>query len=1129
MRNSVGTARIHFCATARKVIMRTTALMNLTGNLNCDIMKKFKIFAALSAAAFILGACSKDIDPEQAGGLRVPCHFTAYLESSTKTALDANNGTIWKAGDKVAFYTSGTEGAQIKEVASDGRTAEFYVDASEYVNAVYGATVVNNGKRGLKLQDVVKATQDGSFGDAHVSVAHTVNLENPELHFRNITSMLRFKVKSQDVAFVRVYSRTKAQLGGDVQVMFDSKTGEPTASFTGENPIYSVKVVTQDKDGYFYVSLLPGTYKGGIEVRCFNGNGSRIASAASKNDFTIAKNKIVDMGELDEHFAPEPVDLSTILGESLTANCYIAPGLGEYKFPVVNMGASSTPVSYDEPFSVDVLWETYGNDTSITPGSVVSDISYGEDYVYITTVHDGSAIVAIRDQQGNILWTWHIWVWEGYDIMQAAQKYHNDAGYMMDRNLGAANATVGDPGSRGFLYQWGRKDPFLGASTLAVSAETVEEKHTLVPMSANTTVAYSVAHPMTFIYASDSGGDWLPQQNDELWGSERAMYDPCPPGWKVPDSDFWYKALGGRTGITKSFDRQKLGIEFAGENNGYALGEGPSIWYPATGYRDASASTSVVSWIQWYGFWWSSGVSGIYGSYFSMLGTENSIQTRVAAKRAGGFNVRCQLDFTPPEVEVQSITLDKQSLSLKRYGFEQLTATVSPSYATHPEVKWETSNAAVATVSSTGLVTGAGEGDCTITVSSVANPSVKATCSVHVDKDQENLLAPANCFIVDKPGQYRFDASIKGNGTAQTMEPVFARLLWSTYGDSNSITLPVVDNVTLDRERKTISFDVLSPMKNGNAVICAVGATGEILWSWHIWACAGFNPEATQQTYNIVTETFKYQLGNDGKPILDANGKPIPVLDDKGNPVVESRTKVDGPVFMDRNLGATSAVKGDAHSLGLLYQWGRKDPFVTMAGIASSQTAAVSGSNQTNVAGTPNSGNIDFSVKNPTVFISGASEKDYDWMYEKNDNLWDDNGVKTIYDPCPAGWRVPKGGEDGDFTRAFMPKKGEESYKVGISVNPHPWDTVNRGMDLSGEFGDGNIWYPFAAYRARTGGELGGHNGMYSRLWTRTAASSARTNSYAMFLNYGGSGNGDIVLNSTWSRSFAASVRCVKE
>lgn len=66
MRNSVGTARIHFCATARKVIMRTTALMNLTGNLNCDIMKTFKIFAALSAAALILGACSKDIDPEQA-------------------------------------------------------------------------------------------------------------------------------------------------------------------------------------------------------------------------------------------------------------------------------------------------------------------------------------------------------------------------------------------------------------------------------------------------------------------------------------------------------------------------------------------------------------------------------------------------------------------------------------------------------------------------------------------------------------------------------------------------------------------------------------------------------------------------------------------------------------------------------------------------------------------------------------------------------------------------------------------------------------------------------------------------------------------------------------------------------
>ena len=36
---------------------------------------------------------------------------------------------------------------------------------------------------------------------------------------------------------------------------------------------------------------------------------------------------------------------------------------------------------------------------------------------------------------------------------------------MMDRNLGATSATPGNVGSLGLLYQWGRKDPFLGSSS----------------------------------------------------------------------------------------------------------------------------------------------------------------------------------------------------------------------------------------------------------------------------------------------------------------------------------------------------------------------------------------------------------------------------------------------------------------------------------------------------------------------------------------------------------------------------------------------------------------------------------------------------------------------------------------
>ena len=41
--------------------------------------------------------------------------------------------------------------------------------------------------------------------------------------------------------------------------------------------------------------------------------------------------------------------------------------------------------------------------------------------------------------------------------------YVNSNIVLMDRNIGALSATLGDPLSMGLLYQWGRKDPFLTA------------------------------------------------------------------------------------------------------------------------------------------------------------------------------------------------------------------------------------------------------------------------------------------------------------------------------------------------------------------------------------------------------------------------------------------------------------------------------------------------------------------------------------------------------------------------------------------------------------------------------------------------------------------------------------------
>ena len=76
--------------------------------------------------------------------------------------------------------------------------------------------------------------------------------------------------------------------------------------------------------------------------------------------------------------------------------------------------------------------------------------------------------------------------------------------------------------------------------------------------------------------------------------------------------------------------------------------------------------------------------------------------------------------------EVTAITLNRTSISISGSNTYQLVATTTPSGGA---VSWQTSDSSVATVSPSGLVTGTGNGTCTITATS---GSVSATCSATV-------------------------------------------------------------------------------------------------------------------------------------------------------------------------------------------------------------------------------------------------------------------------------------------------------------------------------------------------------------------------------------------------------------
>lgn len=96
---------------------------------------------------------------------------------------------------------------------------------------------------------------------------------------------------------------------------------------------------------------------------------------------------------------------------------------------------------------------------------------------------------------------------------------------------------------------------------------------------------------------------------------------------------------------------------------------------------------------------------------------------------------------------------------------------------------------------------------------------------------------------------------------------------------------------------------------------------------------------------------------------------------------------------------ATSDSKG--YPYGKLYQWGRKYG----QGYSASYDASV----PEIMEGPISAINGQKDIYSNTFFT--ASESPYDWMTPQNDNLWnsgtEDNPVKTEYDPCPEGWRVP--------------------------------------------------------------------------------------------------------------------------
>ena len=295
----------------------------------------------------------------------------------------------------------------------------------------------------------------------------------------------------------------------------------------------------------------------------------------------IKMNGVYDYGEIKSFTTKKiiPVVPSGYanLSAATTANCYIVSQSGSYCFLVAKGNQPSNLLHFTK--SASLLWESFGTSKTPSVGALIKVVSYADGYVTFSTAdtfREGNAVIAVKDADGNILWSWHIWLTD----QPVEQEYYNNAGTMMDRNLGATSASPGDVGALGLLYQWGRKDPFLGSSSIwsrITAKSTITWPSAVSADSQKGTVEYANANPTTFIKYNK------PNPVPTSWQSSKTIYDPCPPGWRVPDggeNGVWSKAIGSSSDFWGyPYDSNNSGMDFSGK-----LGSASTIWYPASGF-----------------------------------------------------------------------------------------------------------------------------------------------------------------------------------------------------------------------------------------------------------------------------------------------------------------------------------------------------------------------------------------------------------------------------------------------------------------------------------------------------------------------------------------------------------------
>ena len=383
----------------------------------------------------------------------------------------------------------------------------------------------------------------------------------------------------------------------------------------------------------------------------------------------------------------------------------------------------------------------------------------------------------------------------------------------------------------------------------------------------------------------------------------------------------------------------------------------------------------------------------------------------------------------------------------------------------------------------------------------------------------------ANCYVISAPGTYRiplvYGNAIKGGdtnasaytssktkvmGTEEFVLQKFldhndheitspyinlqnagdpatkAKVVWEDCQDI--VTTPAVTGSGAD-SYLTFTIDK-NKLQNGNAVVAVTNATGTVMWSWHLW----FTPKSSLKKIPFTSggSTYNFMTDNLGWKYTKWTGGLKREVVVKIEQQAETGEKKTATITLKQAPG-----NNVREGYGSLYQWGRKDPLpgtdnfypntAPNIGYKFNDGYVIVGDQ---VADYTNPANIQrmekrtigLSIREPGIMLPKVGGGKLSWTNHQYINLWSadndkmyesetpiKNGVKTIYDPSPVGFKVPDAYAFKDLSK-------------GVAV----WE---NGYTLKVD-NDKDIYFQAGGYRDGNDGVIKGVGG-YAMYWASAA------------------------------------------